>query len=602
MDNVKEREDSNKSNSSQSKGKKKRRRNNGGKPQQGGHSMTRDKREEPKKDSKEPRVNYDNTREDKFERDMAKDHNNDVAWYAHNPELLRSAGSYGFSYTTGARLPFNNSGMQSVPGVMNFAWKPQFGGLTIEVVNKAADQIYNFVVHGNSRNTRYTASDMIMTVLATSNVFSMLAAMIRAYGTMNRFSDRNDYTPYALIEAMGFEYDDLEEHLSDMWFDINHMVADVAALWLPKNLPIVARQFWMNTNVYTDAPTAKAQYYLYTQSLYLRYNERQFNTGTSLSPATVNIGTAAVPEWVVFEPGLDGRQYTWNQWKATFKQMYSALIKAEDRGTMLGDILKAYGRDALYSLAEVPVGYRVEYVYSQEVLTQFENMTVLPAATYWTGLKQDDNFQVQSYYSDPNSTIDLLKSEATYPPSEQVLNFHQQETPTAEQIMVATRMKVAGPVYAHVPVTTTPIWDDSDTSGTAQTTSDKRVNIPYCTGTEVCQAVRVWYRGDGSGAGMLDLTSTGIQMNIATGTFSISEAAYWTAFDWAPWIYHTYSAYTNSSGKIDQTVKDAIDPVPRRLLPKWAFGDWDNYTMMTGEDLFKLHVAAVYSELGVPIL
>lgn len=564
-------------------------------------------REQPRKDSRDKRVNFDNTRESKFIRDVSKDiaddHNNDVSWYTHNPEMLKAAGNYGFSYLTGEQLPFqpmqgNNNWGTFVPGIMAFEWLPSFGGVDADVINKAADQIHNYVVHANSRNTRYSAADLFITLIATSECFSMVSAMIRAFGCMNNFSDRNDYTPKALVLAMGFDYDDLQANLSNMWFDINHMIADLGQLWLPKDMPFVARHFWMNANVYTDSQTAKAQYYLYVQSRFFKYQDIQFETGTSLSPVDIITGvdSSGKPVYSPFNPGPS--IYSWEEWKTVFYSMVKALIQAEDRGTMLGDVLKAYGRENLYSIAEVPVNYRIMYVYSSEVLTQFENLISNPVMTSLLGLKQQKstNLLVPYYYGNGDG---VQANVVTATPNQAVLNFHQMETPSAEQIMIATRMMPSAPAFAQVECVTKqtyqPNYDDPEP---LVTTKYSKV-LPRFTGTEVCTAIPV-YGFNFDDNGQKQIYRYAMDMHLAGVTTAGSSTTMrflylWSAFDWAPWYY----AHTTSAAAAGKPVVAADGECSNPISA--AFGDWDNYTILTTNELRKLHTAAIYSEYGVPM-
>lgn len=82
------------------------------------------KREQPRKDSKAKRVNLDNARESRVERDIRRDSQkvtaNDIQWYSRNPELLKSSASLPFAKVLGAQV----AGDQSipVPGIMKFAY------------------------------------------------------------------------------------------------------------------------------------------------------------------------------------------------------------------------------------------------------------------------------------------------------------------------------------------------------------------------------------------------------------------------------------------------------------------------------------------------
>lgn len=126
--------------------------------------------QQPKKDSRNKRVNYDNTRESKFVKDMDGDmdrvsnpkrmrrsgSSNDVSWYAGNQQLLQAAASIPFNDVTGSKL--GDIGNYSVPGVCALYWTP-FIGCNNSAVTQSMNNILSYTVHANSRTNKYDAPD-----------------------------------------------------------------------------------------------------------------------------------------------------------------------------------------------------------------------------------------------------------------------------------------------------------------------------------------------------------------------------------------------------------------------------------------------------------
>lgn len=522
-------------------------------PQRGGRKIVK---EEPRKDSKDKRVNFDNMRESKFKKEFEGDprvtnKSNDVRWYASNPELLKAAASYPFSYTTGMRLPFNNG--YAVPGVLAVYYSPSLGGGITAPINQAKDSIYSFTVHANSRNQSYDAADEMILILAGMEVFRALAHAIRAYGTMKMYDQRNQYLPQALIKAMGFSFDDLKTNLSNMWFDINEMIARSTQIWIPNTMPVMERWFWMNSNIYMDAESIKSQYYLYVPRQFYQYNETASETGGSLQTTTWNPYVAN----------------TWANFKTLLNGMISALIDSSDRGLIFGDILKAYGKESIYAVQEIPSSYTVQPVYDREVLSQIENSTangIMPAAITQTA----DGIINQAWTT--GATVANLKLGTIFPRTV-VLNFHQKETPTPEQIMVATRLQSASNLL---------YWQGTNLTEIR----------PVSSGTEIVQSYGIYCFNyatltPGSTPNINVDTMRSYMMSNDINDGIISR---WSAFDWAPWIY---------IGDPNKMPQSQTDTQPQ---PEYVYGDFDNYTLLTDSDLTKMHTTAVYSEFGVPVL
>lgn len=556
------------------------------------------KREQPRKDSRDKRVNYDNTRESKFEKDTqeCRDKSNDVSWYAKNADMFKAAGSIGFVNVAGKKLPWNHQ--NAVPGVMTFGWTPSLGGGDESAVNQAANSIYSFVVHANSRNQSYDAPDLMMMILAGANLFSTISHGLRAYGAMRRFEGMNEYTPRALVYAMGFDYKDLQDNLANMWFDINHLIAQTNQIWIPNDIPLVERWYWMNNNIYMDGMSLKAQYYMYVPDVIYQLSETGSEEGTSLvrAPRPNTTGQSA--------SFIEGNLWKWADYLALVQQMIDALVGSQDRGIIMGDILKAYGLDHIYALSPVTSEYVTTPVYNQEVLTQFENLVCFPFTPGPITQSQVTRMIHQAANPDLSITLASLTDTASswnnvlkaLIPTTGVLNFHFMGQPTPEQIMVATRMTILGLAV-----------DDVDTNGVGDI-------YPMYTGSEYCTNIKTWTydysegtpipilrtrsRYDG-GTGFVAATSTiqNIKYFVAGNRMSTDGTPYfvadWIAFDWAPAVYfNTVVADKSSAVVLANNMKNS--------MPNDVYMEYDNYSIITINELRKLHVAALLSEFGVP--
>lgn len=562
-------------------------------------------RRQPKKDSNKTRVNFDNTRKSKFIKDVEEmeikdkrkgDKSNDVSWYTHNPEIFKAAGQIGFVNVTGKEMPWNHT---AVPGIMTFGWVPSLGGSDQTAVNQAANSMYSFVVHANSRNQSYDATDLMMMVLAGAQVFSLLSHGMRVYGTMRRFDGLNEYTPNMLVRAMGFDYADLQANLANMWFDLNHKIAQTAQIWIPNDIPLVERWYWMNNNVYMDAESVKSQFYLYVPDMFYTLSETVSDTGTSLIPL-MRPSNPAIQATFCNVTSSNGGLWTWSEYLTLVQTAIDNLIKSQDRGIIMGDILKAYGQESIYGLAPITSDYITMPVYNKEVLTQFENLTMFP---YTPGnivqnqvdlqIRQLPNEAATVKYAD----LDGKLASARYKnflmmslPVKGILNFHTVGQPTAEEIMVATRMQVLGIA----------VDDKSDAQGASGI-------YPKYTGSEYCtKSIIYYYSWNAQGvrqANQFDLRNS---LQIAAGQDSQGYRIYtfqdgtlgtmylskWAAFDWAPAVYLPQCGDGTSSTDILGYLENGSSS--NVIL------DYDNYSIITDSELRKLHVAALLSLFGVP--
>lgn len=526
------------------------------------------------KDSSDKRVNFDNVRKDKLRKDLRRiDASNDPMWYAKNVDMLTAAASYNFSNTTG--LPLNWDGRttgtpDTIPGVMQIGFLPTIGGWSDTAINAAKESIYSYVVHANSRNTTYDSSDLMLLILAGVQVFSFIASGIRAYGVARLYDQRNDYLPDALLAAMGFDPIDIRSQLPQMWFDLNELITRSSQIWIPNTMPILTRQFWMNSNVYMDAESVKAQYYVLTQQSFLAYEALSDTKGGRLgwirNDGTVKPYTA-ITDW--YNNITD--QHTWDEYMTAINGMFHVLLNSTDRGVIMGDILKAYGPDKIYALQPLNVDYTVTPVYDREVLSQIENCDVFSTQYYYVAQNTDTDNTLSTQWG--QWATGYTVSGDALPTTQSILNFHQKEAPTPAQIMVATRLKALGShVLSNV--------NDATLVGNV---------IPDTMGTEYVVSVNVFINIDN----VLTQATLPTKGSASSTSMNVGIVYIWAAFDWCPWLYRI------NIGNVGPSVK-VTDFTPATVVE--AIGDYDYSTTIRSDSLKKMHTTAVYSEFDVPVI
>lgn len=503
------------------------------------------------------------TRATKWMSDSNARNANDIRWYSNSPEQLKSAASLSWTGVAGQQM-FGQD--ESVPGVMVLDWVPSIGGDDFTAVNQAANSMYSFIVHANSRNYKYDPNDLMLMILAGANAFSGFAEGVRVFGVMNRYNGIDRYTPQALVKALGFDFDDLRDNLSQMWFDLNHLANQLQQIWIPNVMPVVERWFWMNSNIYRDSTSAKAQYYVFRQAVFYTLNETYSSNGTALTINTAHI----------HKP----RDRKWSDYMAGMNEMLNALINAQDRGMIFGDILNAYGADKLYAVSSIDVNYATPISYNAEVLSQIENASVCMVSAGAILQDMNKNRIYQEFAPKEYANFAALDDGPKYLPDDGILNFHQLTAPTPEQIMVATRLRCAG-----LMITAADLSDEAH----------KKIAFkPVTNGTEIVIGVHVYkmrYTGNVAYVG----EGTDITTNFGQDKDTDFYMYEWCTFDWAPWLYRS-NANTRSV-----PAKPSVGYIMARLQPTKCYGDWDNWSEITREELSKLHTTAILSEFGVPI-
>lgn len=572
----------------------------------GGNNRNSNRGKQGRKDSRSDRVNFDNERESKFIKQYEKrgmrqktsDGANDISWYSRNPELLKSAASFPFTSVVGQTLRLGRR--QYVPGVMVLPFSFAVGGLADDMysdgtntavnsypisLNQSGKSIYSFLVHANSRNYTYEYQDLTMVIMAGVQVFAALAHVIRAYAVAKHYSERSIYKPEAYLVAMGFRPDDVRDNLSQMWFDINQLIAQTTQIWIPSEQPFLKRWIWMCSNIYTDADSALGQNYLFVPTRFWQFSETGDSSGTSLEPATYWTGD----KYAEFAPGKD-KTYLWSEWFNAIQHMIDRLVNSEDRGIMFGDILNAYGADRIFAMPSIPADIQLEPVYSPEVLTQIENLTITSAECL--GLRQTTQGIYPLFKGASINTVGQPnRASQCIAPQTPVLNFHQQASPTPEQIMIATRLTAAGSIISN----NTYNFNSPGTSDTTATVASDPIDayvVPLVCGTEMINSM-YFITKDQSIATSWAMTEYPWDTNYATTSLSMFNLTCpvpgdYMAFDWAPFIYYLSQPADLTEGEAGLVVA--------------AYGDYDNYTVLNVEMLRKIHQVALMSEFGLPIM
>jgi len=459
---------------------------------------------------------------------------NDIKWYSKNPNLLQAAGQISFGQKCGAQLGFEKT--PTIPGVFNIYWYPVYNNAGIKV---AQDNIYSYVVHANSRNTSYEPADLMMYIAGADSVYSAIASLIRVYGLMREYDGMNLYTPNAILHGCGLNYDDLLSNYHKMWSDINYLIAQSHTIWVPSNLPVLARHFWLNTNVYRDGGSPKSQYYQFIMTDVYKFKPTGSEAGGTLEPTA----------WMRRDATT-----TWSTLVATVQNMINALRDA-DIGTMSGDILKAYGQENLYMINEIPIDYRVQPVENEEVLTQIHNCNSL----YFTApsIKQTNGYiQSETYKT-------TAPNEAMFAVDNGLLDFFKNDNPSAEEVMIATRLSVRGNIVSSVTADTTQYLFSYEAFGTEMVSYFSIVSL------------------DKTGS----FSDTYLNTSNDATWVSYEVLAKYSMFDWAPLIYVTSMTADNQNINVLAVI-----------------GDVENCITLTSNTLRRLHDCAILSEFDVPAM
>lgn len=395
------------------------------------------------------RANSKSNRKDEYMKEDTSKSGNDPAWYAANPEILRDAASYPFSYSTGAtelhkKDLYMDAGvykgpMEQVPGVCSLVVAPSIGTATepTDPINVASQSVYSFVRHANSGHSNYDAPDLMLYILAMANMYSFLVWCQRLYGYALTYDQRNRYLPSDLIKANCVRPELLIKYLADFRFWMNTLIAKMASFAVPATMSIFSRMTFLFSDYYIEGTSIKDQLYQYVPKGFYWFALDEDSKGMLKFHAFPTLQN--VDQVMVY--GND---------------MFNAIWSQEDFGIMSGDILKAYG-DNIIKLAPIPEYYNIIPKFDAMVLTQMKNATLVN--TEITNIIQnvEDGIIVQTLIPTGFTTTDKYYGTTVAINTDNVAfnwgmnrnlkDYHvvtvDTDNPTPDVVIEATRMKVA---------------------------------------------------------------------------------------------------------------------------------------------------------------
>lgn len=395
--------------------------------QRGNKSKKWDKKD-PKKDSKshEPTEKLD---DDKLEGSKFGKVN-DISWYQKNPDLLRAAGNLSFANALGSGINLSNANCklglaadeQRIPGIatIHTITGPGLSRSANSGVNIAMRNLYSFVRHANSGHSNYDPVDLMLYLLAMDEAYMAYFRAVRAYGAMFTFNTLNRYAPKALVEALGFDYEDINKNLATFRYAINAYAARINAYAVPTNMPLFKRHAWLFSSIYTDENVSKAQIYAFTTDHYRIYDEKYSKGGRLVAKA--------------WKPKLKVED-----WISVANEIADPITTSEDLGIISGDLIKAFGRENLHTLATLADNYVVLPTYVPEVMDQIHNLQAVGDVELASNnIEQDPTIGKGNLIYDP--IIKSGKNPVLY--GDRIIDF-KVETPTPEDVIVASRLAVS---------------------------------------------------------------------------------------------------------------------------------------------------------------
>lgn len=519
---------------------------------------------------------------------------NDPFWYAQSPELLRDAASIPWVAAAGVEqnisTTINPSGVmeeydpvsQTTSKYHQYQRLNQAGLQIIKLaptigfsdepnspVNIAANALYTKVRYQNSGSKNYDAPDLMIYCLAMSEVYSALNWLIRTYGVMSMFSQRNRFVPEKLLAAEGISYSSIRDNLASFRYGVNLLITKAASLCVPSTFTLFLRRAFVYSGIYTEGTSMKDQLYMYSPDGFYFYGLDK--DGAGCLHYETRFGRLA---------GEMDLHYA--QLISVVNEMLDAIIQSEDCQVMSGDILKAYGEANVLKLGTLSPDYTVVPTFDIAVLEQMKNAVIFPCYVNTNDILQD-------------ATKGYLTCDPTVALHESVSNRQTKYFSTAPVITTST--------------------NDPEPAITMENT---RLTVVI---RQMDEAVQVgeeyWYV-------FHLLTGTEMPVDIVNLTWLFTDSEVRITYPTRYVAYYSGNYHSNMFGRPGDM--DMFETLATRMNFKFAPGFWvvkqvasseagvdvdsfttyvcdlDNFTVQDARVLNNLHETAIMSELDTPVI
>lgn len=501
-----------------------------------------------------------------------QDKANDPKWYIVNGQLAKDVASFSFNNALGASFEIGTHGLTtlvqpkkySLPGIMTIPYVPSIGYSAdgTSAANIAAKNFYSFVRHQNSGHANYDSPDLMMYLMAMDSIYAFYFYMCRMYGLLRLYSHTNRYIGDALIAAAGGDPSNLRSRMADFRSYINMFATKASAFATPATMSMYARHAWMNSSVFTDAPTGKTQFYMYMPALLYQYDEvnGQLKPTDIYAPSESDYSNGVTDTMVI--NSMDTLGFITQKGD----NLLNAVVGSESFNIMSGDILKAYGENNLWKLAMIDENYVTTPFYSPEVLSQIHN-TRFAGAMPFDNLVDDSTAPNKNYGSlyitqDHNPGYGAIISKPIFRhidlDFDAIVDMYKDEV-TPEDFLVASRNIIFGKT---IKIGNRDLFTKLDSFG-----------------SDICLYAKVYQI---NGNQWYDVTYYFHKLD-EIPTSNTERLAKYEKFGQSP-IY--YRVWEDSTGWV-------IDQV---------FGDVSNYTVVSRNDIDKVHQSALLSLFAVPLL
>lgn len=500
---------------------------------------------------------------------------NPWTWYGSFEHFSRDVSNITFGTPVGQPIRIGTGDTTVNAGLMVIRYIPTPGNSVdaTSPLNRQATRFQSYLKSKLRFAAKFDAADTMIYMMEVDSLYSYHALLTRAYRAAQLFTPTNKYYPRRLLQGMGIDPDDILFNLADFRSYINEFGINIGRFAMPSSFDINERHMWMNSGLYLDSNTSRAQTYMFVPIGFYQYD----NTVTTGSQLTMKfwMDESASPTLHTFQEIVQ------------FGNTLLTNFENDDDTMDISGLFEVAFEGNLRHMTEVQEGEVIIPVYDETVLSQIENSVAVgqprsqqtvTGAVRALNITQNpavNNGAIifDGYYLGGRNTGIANLTLYNYPLmyAAATLNAHT-DSPTPEQIMEMTRL---------VPVTERDVTPSATpiNLGLQSHGADLVVDYLICVTNPSNLGAVNW----------LQSTTNTVWVNSNGTLLSGGPGLDWIAlseqFDWAPLIY------------VVQVIPVAEgNPT---LDFRFFAADVDNMTAVSATQMYNIHEAAMLSLLEV---
>lgn len=295
---------------------------------------------------------------------------NDFSWWNKYPELMADAANLKDNYISGTNLVDD-----FVPtGAVCFTLQNIYGAenSVTGAINLASRNLYLKMFQKYRGITSYEAADLGMVMLASLEVFQLVAKLERIYGVINYYSVINRNLPVTVLNALGLstsQADYIRANLANFRYDLNNIILRAQRILIPKDMSIIANKLSLYGYLYKDHDSREAQTIVFDYKLFGMFDETSFTTGSGIIFKTATEWGKSLINFTAGEPMFP-----------LLEEMVSRLLTSESVNKIYGDLLAYFGIEQMLHMLPLPEDYVVYPVYSESIVHKMHNLECTASA------------------------------------------------------------------------------------------------------------------------------------------------------------------------------------------------------------------------------